>query len=263
VRVAIAEDSGIFRQALVALLETVDVVVTATFGTGEELVAFLERDPAGTDVAVLDLRMPPTFTDEGVRAACRIKTRHPDLGVLVLSAFDDPPRLAPILCGSCGGVGYLLKDNVPDVTALRDCLCRIRTGQVVVDPTVALGLDPRQGPDERLHGLSAREREVLSLMSRGYSNTGIAGELAVSRRTAEDHVRTIFLKLGLGDSGACGCGTEGNREGNKRVLAVLAWLRATRFVDVRDGRRLGRGRSYGCPPSGGGGGTRRGPGPVR
>ena len=221
-RVALAEDSGIFRQALVALLRAVDVTVTAAAVTGEEVLPFVTDDPP--DVVILDMHMPPTFTNEGVIAARRIKADHPGTGVLVLSAYNETPQAVALLDGNLRGVGYLLKDHVSDVATLRDALHRIAMGEVVIDPHIVARLvDARRRACE-LDALSGREREVLSLMAEGYSNAGLAHRMHLSARTVEDHVRAIFAKLGVNPDNLTG----NPQDGNKRVLAVLTWLRAVR-----------------------------------
>ncbi|TDD70299.1 response regulator transcription factor [Actinomadura darangshiensis] len=219
-RVAVAEDSGIFRQALVTLLTTVGIEVVVSAGSGEELLALIAEDPP--DVAIVDLHMPPTFTNEGVVAARRLLARHPGLGVLVLSAFNETPQAMELFRDQPRGVGYLLKDHVTDVDNLRSALERVRSGEVVIDPDVVTRLVEARHREQELARLSGREREVLELMAEGHSNAGIGKRLHLSARTVEDHVRAIFTKLKITSPG----GPPGPQDSNKRVLAVLTWLRA-------------------------------------
>ncbi|MFA1551679.1 response regulator transcription factor [Actinomadura chokoriensis] len=219
-RVAVAEDSGIFRQALVTLLTTVGIEVVASAGSGAELLARIAGDPP--DVAIVDLHMPPTFTNEGVVAARRLLERHPGLGVLVLSAFNETPQAMELFRDQPRGVGYLLKDHVTDVENLRSALERVMRGEVVIDPDVVSRLVEARHREQELSRLSGREREVLELMAEGHSNAGIGKRLHLSARTVEDHVRSIFTKLKIVSAG----GPPGPQDSNKRVLAVLTWLRA-------------------------------------
>jgi DNA-binding NarL/FixJ family response regulator len=219
-RVAVAEDSGIFRQALVTLLTTVGIEVVASAGSGEELVARVAGDPP--DVAIVDLHMPPTYSNEGVVAARRLLERHPGLGVLVLSAFNETPQAMELFRDQPRGVGYLLKDHVTDVDNLRSALERVMRGEVVIDPDVVSRLVEARHREQELSRLSGREREVLALMAEGHSNAGIGKRLHLSARTVEDHVRAIFTTLKIASTG----GPPGPQDSNKRVLAVLTWLRA-------------------------------------
>ncbi|TDD93060.1 response regulator transcription factor [Actinomadura rubrisoli] len=219
-RVAVAEDSGIFRQALVTLLTTVGIEVVVSAASGEELLARVADDPP--DVAILDLHMPPTYTNEGVVAARRLLRLHGGLGVLVLSAFNETPQAMELFRDQPRGVGYLLKDHVTDVDNLRSALERVMRGEVVIDPDVVSRLVEARHHEQELARLSDREREVLALMAEGHSNAGIGKRLHLSARTVEDHVRAIFTKLGITSSS----GPSGPQDSNKRVLAVLTWLRA-------------------------------------
>lgn len=223
-RVAIAEDSGIFRQALITLLNAAGVTVTQATSNGEELAVLLDRDPP--DAVIMDLHMPPTFTDEGIRAMRRIKAAHPRVGVLVLSAFNETPYAVALLEGGLLGVGYLLKDHVSDVVALQNALRQVVAGEVVIDPHAIAQVIAARRKSSGLDALSTREREVLALMAEGYSNAGIARRMHLSVRTVEDHVRAIFSKLDVGSDSFNG----NPQDGNKRVLAVLASLGATRFT---------------------------------
>ncbi|MFD0689333.1 response regulator transcription factor [Actinomadura fibrosa] len=219
-RVAVAEDSGIFRQALVTLLTTVGIDVVASAASGDELLARVAGDPP--DVAIVDLHMPPTYTNEGVLAARRLIERHGGLGVLVLSAYNETPQAMELFRDQPRGVGYLLKDHVTDVDNLRSALERVMRGEVVIDPDVVSRLVEARHREHELSRLSEREREVLALMAEGHSNAGIGKRLHLSARTVEDHVRAIFTKLGITSTG----GPSGPQDSNKRVLAVLTWLRA-------------------------------------
>ena len=219
-RVAIAEDSGIFRQALVTLLTTAGMDVIASAQSGDELITRISTDPP--DVVMLDLHMPPTYTNEGVLAARHIKQTHPGVGVLVLSAFNETPQAMALFGDRAGGLGYLLKDHVTDVENLRMALERVCRGETVIDPLVVARLvDSRQRSND-LSALSDREKDVLALMAEGHSNVGIGRRLNLSHRTVEDHVRAIFTKLRINETRE----SERRGEENKRVLAVLAWLRS-------------------------------------
>jgi DNA-binding NarL/FixJ family response regulator len=219
-RIAVAEDSGIFRQALVTLLTTVGLEVVVSAGSGAELLARISDDPP--DVAILDLHMPPTYTDEGVVAARHLLREHPDIGVLVLSAYNETPQAMKLFQGEARGVGYLLKDHVTDVATLRSALERVGSGEVVIDPEVVSRLVAARDRRDELTVLSRRERDVLALMAEGHSNAGIGRRLHLSPRTVEDHIRAIFQKLDIGATVA----RLDPQDGNKRVLAVLRWLRA-------------------------------------
>lgn len=215
----LVDDSTLFREGLALLLAEAGVEVVDQARTADEALVRIERDQP--DVVILDIRMPPTHTDEGLVAARALKQRWPGLGVLVLSAFIEPASAARLLHGSTGGVGYLLKDRVDDVETLRDALLRIGRGEPVIDPEIVRGLMHRRRRSAVLDGLSEREREVLRLMAEGRSNAGIAELVALAPKTVEAHVNRIFGKLGLLRSGEPASARE-----NRRVLAVLAWLRA-------------------------------------
>jgi DNA-binding NarL/FixJ family response regulator len=214
VRVVIAEDAAVFREGLVRLLEDRGHRVCAAVGDGEALLdAVAAHRP---DVAVVDIRMPPTHTDEGLRAALRLRADHPGTGVLVFSQYIETRYAARLLQGNAAGVGYLLKDRVADVAEFTEALARVAAGGTALDPEVVgqlLGAG-RHAPG--LAGLTAREREVLALMAEGRSNAGIADLLVISGGVVEKHVASIFAKLGLPPA-------EGD---NRRVLAVLHYLEA-------------------------------------
>jgi DNA-binding NarL/FixJ family response regulator len=215
VRVAIAEDSGLFRSSLALLLNSLGAEVTVAVPSGAELVAAITSSPP--DVAILDIRMPPSFTDEGIRTAHELRGLHPDVGILVLSTYAESRYASQLLEGVNAGVGYLLKDNVTDADALMESLARVAAGGTVVDPAiVARLLERRRQQPSMASVLNDRELEVLRHMAEGRSNLGIARELFLSARTVETHVSSVFTKLGL---------TQSDTE-NNRVRAVLAFLRS-------------------------------------
>jgi DNA-binding NarL/FixJ family response regulator len=213
-RVAIAEDSGVMREALVEALTRSGARVLAAAADGEALLAAVAGEPP--DVAIIDMRMPPTRTDEGLVTARRLWAAHPRTAVLVWSADPAAPYAADVLVAAEAGVGYLLKDNVMDRSVLVDVLNRLAAGQVVVDPEVEAILAANRSRTERLRALSDREREILSLMAEGLSNADIGRRAFLSVKTIETHIAAVFTKLGLG----AGSG------GNRRVRAVLTWLQA-------------------------------------
>jgi DNA-binding NarL/FixJ family response regulator len=215
-QVALADDSALFRNGLAALLTSAGVTVELQARTGQELLARLSR-AALVDVALLDIRMPPTFTDEGLVAALAVRERHPDIGVLVLSTYAETAYAARLLESGTGGVGYLLKDRVDDVTTLLDALDRISAGETVVDPDIVRRLLARQRVGRLLDKLTEREREVLEHMALGRSNAGIARQLHLGVKTVERHIANILQRLDIVDAS----------DDNRRVLAVLTWLRAT------------------------------------
>jgi DNA-binding NarL/FixJ family response regulator len=211
-RVAIAEDAGLLREGLVQMLTDRGHEVCAAVADGDALVAAVARyRPA---VAVVDIRMPPTHTDEGLRAALRLRAEHPGTGVLVFSQYIETKYAARLLEGNASGVGYLLKDRVADVAEFADALERVGSGGTALDPEVVSQLLGASRRSAGLAALTPRELDVLSLMAEGRSNAGIAGGLVVSGGAVEKHVASIFAKLGLPPS-------EGD---NRRVLAVLRYL---------------------------------------
>jgi len=212
VRVVIAEDSVLLREGLARLLADGGVEVVAQVGDGPGLVAAV--DAYRPDLAVVDVRMPPTHTDEGLRAALELRRRHPQTGVLVLSQYIETRYSAQLLEGGAAGVGYLLKDRVADVAEFADALARVAAGGTALDPEVVGQLLGAGRHARGLATLTPREREVLALMAEGRSNAGIAAALVVSDGAVEKHVASIFGKLGLPPS-------EGD---NRRVLAVLRFL---------------------------------------
>lgn len=212
-RIVLAEDSVLLREGLVRLLQEAGHTVLAAVDHADEIVpAVLEHRP---DVAVLDVRMPPTFTDDGLRAAVEARRALPGLGVLVLSQYVEESYARDLLADGRGGVGYLLKDRVQDLDALDDALARVAAGGSALDPeVVAQLLVPRRAVDP-LAQLTPREREVLALMAEGRSNAAIAQRLVVGPAAVEKHVGNVLSKLGLPPSD----------EDHRRVLAVLTWLR--------------------------------------
>jgi DNA-binding NarL/FixJ family response regulator len=217
VRVVIAEDSVLLREGLTRLLTDRGHEVVAGVGDGEALVKTI-TDLAGDgelpDVVVADVRMPPTHTDEGVRAAVRLRAAYPRLGVLVLSQYVEEQYATELLAGSSHGVGYLLKDRVADVREFVDAVERVAEGGTALDPEVVAQLLGRSRKQDVLAALTPREREVLGLMAEGRTNSAIAARLVVSHGAVEKHVGNIFLKLGLAPS-------DGD---HRRVLAVLTYL---------------------------------------
>jgi DNA-binding NarL/FixJ family response regulator len=214
-RVAIAEDSALFRDGLTMLLSAVGVDVTIQAATGEELLQKIGQDPP--DVAILDIRMPPTHTDEGLDTARHLRALHPDIGILLLSAYSETSYAARLAGLGARRLGYLLKDRVTNIDALRDALDRIGTGENVIDPEVVSHLLGLHHHGSLLDALTERERAVLELMAQGRSNNGIGAQLHLTSKTIEKHIAHIFSKLGLDSS---------DTATNPRVHAVLTWLRA-------------------------------------
>ena len=213
-RVVVADDSVLLREGLVLLLEDQGFDVVAQAGDAEDLVRKVAAHKP--DVALVDIRMPPTNTDDGLRAAREIGRRHPDTGVLILSNHLDRDYALEFLGESAAGVGYLLKDRVADVEPFADAVRRVGAGGSVLDPEVVDKLVGHVHGDDALSALTAREREVLELVAAGRSNQAIADELVVTERAVEKHITRIFEKLGLAQS----------PEIHRRVLAVLTWLRS-------------------------------------
>ncbi|THA25037.1 response regulator transcription factor [Streptomyces sp. RKND-216] len=225
VRVVIAEDSVLLREGLTRLLTDRGHEVVAGVGDAEALVKTIDElasDGSGggsgsgglPDVVVADVRMPPTHTDEGVRAAVALRRAYPDLGVLVLSQYVEEQYATELLAGSSHGVGYLLKDRVADVREFVDAVVRVARGGTALDPEVVAQLLGRSRKQDALAGLTPREREVLGLMAEGRTNSAVAAQLVVSHGAVEKHVSNIFMKLGLSPS-------DGD---HRRVLAVLRYL---------------------------------------
>jgi len=211
-RVVIADDSVLLRAGLARLLEDAGFEVVAQASDAEDLLRKVRAHKP--DVAVTDIRMPPTQTDEGLRAAQMIRSELPAVGVMVLSQFLDEGYALELLQGSTEGVGYLLKDRVADVDAFVDALRRVAARGSVLDPEVVAQLLGRRRDVDPLDRLTRREREVLGQMAQGRSNHAIARELVVTERAIEKHVTSIFSKLGLSAA----------QDGHRRVLAVLQYL---------------------------------------
>jgi DNA-binding NarL/FixJ family response regulator len=214
VRVAIAEDSVLLREGIARLLSDAGFDVIAQCGNADEL--RLKVDSYPLDVAIVDIRLPPTHRDEGLVAALEIRARHPSVGVLVLSQYLEVGLAMKLLSESAERVGYLLKDRVGDVRDFLAAVRRVGTGGSVVDPTIVSTLLSRRRSVDPLDALTPREREVLELKATGSSNQGIADELVISLRAVEKYVSSIFSKLGLPSTG-----TE-----SRRVHAVLLFLRS-------------------------------------
>lgn len=210
IRVVVADDSVLLREGLVRVLIEAGVEVVGSYGDAAALLA--ELSELAPDLVVLDVRMPPTYRDEGVRAAIEARSMNTGVGILLLSQYVEVAYAQELLSGGRGGVGYLLKDRVASLDELRDAVERIAAGGTVLDPeVVAQLLGRRQDPLERL---TPREREVMALMAEGRTNAAIAAALVVGTGAVEKNVTSIFQKLGLDDSG----------NDHRRVLAVLAWL---------------------------------------
>ncbi len=210
----VVTDSVLLREGVARLLEEAGFEVVAQSGTAEDLLRHVAMHKP--DVAVVDIRMPPTHTDEGLRAAREIRERYPDVGVLLLSQYVEPSYAMALLETSAEGVGYLLKDRVADLEQFGTAVRRVADGGSALDPAVVSELVGRKRRDDPLEQLTAREREVLELMAEGRSNQAIAERLFVTLRAVEKHVTSIFTKLGLPAS----------TDDHRRVLAVLAFLRA-------------------------------------
>jgi DNA-binding NarL/FixJ family response regulator len=212
VRVVICDDSSLFRRGLALLLTDVGVdVLEATADVGHLMTVTSTGRP---DAVILDIRMPPSFTDEGLAAAERLRRLHPGLGVLVLSTYAETAYAVRLLQVGTG-VGYLLKDRVDDAGAVRDALDRVVRGQTVVDPDIVTRLLAHRRNTDRLDRLTDRERDVLANMAEGRSNAAIARRLRLADKTVESHIATLLSKLDLHPTS----------DDNRRVLAVLAWLR--------------------------------------
>jgi serine/threonine-protein kinase len=214
VRVVVAEDVMLTREGIVRLLQDAGIDVVAEATDGDELLRAVAD--SGPDVAIVDIRMPPTHSDEGLVAAKRIRAQHPATGVLVLSQYVEPSYAMQLIEDQPEGVGYLLKERVFDIATVVDALRRIMDAETVIDPTIVSTLIGRRRKEDPLAHLTEREREVLALIAEGMSNKAIAARLFVTERTVEAHVTQIFQKLGLSESA----------DQHRRVLAVLTFLRA-------------------------------------
>ncbi|TMM00256.1 MAG: response regulator transcription factor [Actinobacteria bacterium] len=213
-RVAIAEDSVLLREGVARLLGDAGFDVVAQCGTADELLLKVRSFPP--DVAIVDIRLPPTHNDEGLRAALEIRARHPSVGVLVLSQYIELGLALQLLSESADGVGYLLKDRITDVDEFVGAVRRVAAGGSALDPIIVSTLLSRRRTDDPLAALTPREREVLELMATGSSNQGIADALVITLRAVEKYVSSIFDKLGLPST----------KSESRRVLAVLLFLRS-------------------------------------
>ena len=211
-RIVIAEDAALFRAGLARLLEDEGHQVCAAVGDGAALLA--AADEHHPDVVIADIRMPPAYTDEGLRAAVELRRAHPGTAVLVLSQYIETVYAARLLSASPSGVGYLLKDRVADVDEFTEAVTRVAAGGTALDPEVVAGMLNATRHASALAALTARERDVLAQMAEGRSNSAIAGQLVVSDRAVEKHISNIFTKLDLPPSDS----------DHRRVLAVLAYL---------------------------------------
>ena len=217
-RVAVADDAVLFREGLCRLLADGGFDLVGQASNADELLEIIRGSPPDRvpDVAVVDIRMPPSHTVEGLEAARTIRTEHPGIAILVLSQYIETEHAMDLLADGTGGTGYLLKDRVSDLEGFRDAVRRVGEGGSAVDPEVIAQLVHRRRADDPLAELTDREREVLELMAEGCSNRAIGARLFLSEKTVEAHVRGIFTKLGLLPA----------PDENRRVLAVLAFLRA-------------------------------------
>ena len=210
----LAEDSALLREGLTHTLSARGIEVTGQAADTASLLRLVDRQ--APDVVLLDLRMPPTFTDEGLQAAERIRAEHPDVAVLLLSQYTDIALAARLVETLPRSAGYLLKERIGDTGQLIDALHRVAGGELVLDPDLVRALVTRQRARDPLQQLTERERAVLTLMAEGRSNTGIAARLYLSPKTVERNVAAVFDKLGL----------PADSDDNRRVLAVIAYLRA-------------------------------------
>lgn len=212
-RVAIADDSVLLREGVARLLKESGFVVTAQASDAEALLAAVAENPP--DVCVVDIRMPPTYSDEGLRAAHRIRERHPDVAVLLLSQYVETEFAVELVSAGAARLGYLLKDRVANVQEFTDAVRRVGAGGSVIDPEVVSRMVGRARVASPLDDLTARERDVLTLMAEGRSNQAISERLSLSTKSIEGYVRNIFTKLGLVAA----------PDDHRRVLAVLTYLR--------------------------------------
>lgn len=213
-QVAIAEDSVLLREGLTRILGDAGLDVVARCGNADDLLARVRSIPP--DVAIIDIRLPPTHSDEGMRAALQIREGFPDVGVLVLSQYVELGLAMKLVSDSADGVGYLLKDRISDVREFVEAVRRVADGGSALDPTIVSTLLRRRRDDDPLALLTPRERQVLELMATGTSNQGIADALVITLRAAEKYVSSIFSKLGIPST----------RSESRRVLAVLMFLRS-------------------------------------
>jgi DNA-binding NarL/FixJ family response regulator len=214
VRVIVADDTLLLRAGVARLLEEAGFEVVGEASTAEELL--LKVRSFSPDVAIVDIRMPPSYSDEGLRAAEEIRAHHPGVGVLLLSQYVELGLALKLLADSAEGVGYLLKDRVSDLEDFSSAVRRVAHGGSAIDPTIVSQLLGRRRPDSPLEKITPREREVLELMAQGRSNQAIADRLVITLRAVEKHVSSIFDRLGL----------PATSDDHRRVLAVLAFLRS-------------------------------------
>ena len=212
--VGIAEDSLLLRAGLTRILSDADMEVVASYDNADDLLAWVDSHPL--DIAILDIRLPPGHTDEGMRAALQIRRDYPGVAVLVLSQYVEVGLALQLLSDSAERVGYLLKDRISDVKDFIDAVRRVVRGGSAIDPTIVSALVRRRRTDDPLARLTPRERQVLELMASGTSNQGIADKLVITLRAAEKYVSSIFDKLGIATT----------RSESRRVLAVLLYLRS-------------------------------------
>jgi DNA-binding NarL/FixJ family response regulator len=211
-RIVIAEDQFLLRDGLTRMLEAHGLEIGAAVDNGRDLVAAVTADPP--DVAIVDVRLPPTFTDEGIQAALAARKEVPGLPILVLSQYVEQLYARELLADGTGGIGYLLKDRVFDSAQFVEAIRRVAAGGTAMDPEVIARLLARNTDNDAVSALSPREREVLGLMAEGRSNAAIAQRLVITERAVAKHTASIFLRLGLQPS----------EDDNRRVLAVLAYL---------------------------------------
>ena len=211
-RIVIAEDLFLLRDGLTRMLEAHGLEISAAVDNGDDLVAAVTADPP--DLAIVDVRLPPTFTDEGLRAALAARKQVPGLPILVLSQYVEQLYARELLADGTGGIGYLLKDRVFDSDQFVEAIRRVAAGGTAMDPEVIARLLARNTDNDAVSALSPREREVLGLMAEGRSNAAIGQQLVITERAVAKHTASIFLRLGLQPS----------EDDNRRVLAVLAYL---------------------------------------
>jgi len=212
VRIVIAEDLFLLRDGLTRMLEAHGLEIGAAVDNGDDLVAAVTADPP--DLAIVDIRLPPSFTDEGLRAALAARKQVPGLPILVLSQYVEQLYARELLADGTGGIGYLLKDRVFDSAQFVEAIRRVAAGGTAMDPEVIGRLLARNTDNDAVSALSPREREVLGLMAEGRSNAAIGQQLVITERAVAKHTASIFLRLGLQQS----------EDDNRRVLAVLAYL---------------------------------------
>ncbi|MCW2289347.1 response regulator transcription factor [Leucobacter luti] len=221
-RILICEDSVLLREGLIRLLEHSGHEVVAAHPDTDGVAAAVRSE--APELCILDVRLPPTFTDEGIRLARELRAEHPQLPVLVLSQYVEERYASELIAAQGGAFGYLLKDRVADVADFIDAVERIAGGATVLDPEVVAQLLNRRGRDDRMAALTDRERTVLSALAEGRSNQAIAGLLFLSEASVEKHITAIFQKLGL----------EPDEHGNRRVLAAIAHLESTGAVPAQN-----------------------------